>query len=121
MSGTTYTAYSDATTAVVSRASAATKIETGYVQVTKGTDDTGYTSEVPGFAKANSSFTVKVTATSAPAATTSLYVANSEKDTAAQAGNGTKTEFTFTVDTKNADVTGVAAKAVATYTVAAPR
>ena len=109
------------TTDSVSKTGATLQIKTGYVQVTKGTDDTGYTSEVPGFAKANSSFTVKVTATSAPAATISLYVENSEKDTAAQAGNGTKTEFTFTVDTKNADVTGVAAKAVATYTVATPK
>ena len=108
------------TTDSVSKTSATLQIKTGYVQVTKGTDDTGYTSEVPGFAKANSSFTVKVTAASAPAAAVSLYVANSVKDTAAQAGNGTKTEFTFTVDTKNADVTGVAAKAVVTYTVAAP-
>ena len=109
------------TTDSVSKTGATLQIKTGYVQVTKGTDDTGYTSEVPGFAKANSSFTVKVTATSAPAATISLYVENSEKDTAAQAGNGTKTEFTFTVDTKNADVIGVAAKAVATYTVATPK
>ena len=114
----TYTPY--ATTGPATNGGVAVVIETGYVKVTKGTDDTGYTSEVPGFAKANSSFTVKVTADTAPAATISLYVENSEKDTAAQAGNGTKTEFTFTVDTKNADVTGVAAKAVVTYTVAAP-
>ena len=119
--GASVTAYSAKTdkTVVVSNATAATVIETGYVNVTTGSDDAGYTSVAPAFAKANSSFTVKVTATSAPDATTSLYVANSVKDTAAQAGNGTKTEFTFTVNTKNADVTGVAAKAVVTYTVTA--
>ena len=118
--GETWTYQGYSTTGNVSTTGNTLQIKTGYVEVTKGSDAAGYISEVPGFAKANSSFTVKVTATSAPAADISLYVENSEKDTAAQAGNGTKTEFTFAVDTKNANVTGVAAKAVTTYTVAAP-
>lgn len=68
VSGTTYIAYSDATTAVVSKASAATKIETGYVKV--DTNSVANVSVEAGYAKVGS--TVKVTYTDTVAANESL-------------------------------------------------
>ena len=57
-----------------------------------------------------------VTKTPAPAANTTLAVTYaSGKTTAAQACDGSKTEFTFTIETANADIKDINVKSVETY------
>ena len=95
-------------------AGAAVEIETGYVALAAASGATGVS--VPGYAKANSTATVTVTKTPAPAADTTLAVTYaSGKTTAAQAGDGKKTEFTFTIETANADIKDINVKSVETY------
>ena len=109
VSGTTYTAYSDATTAVVSRASAATKIETGYVKV-----DTNSVSDVSveaGYAKVGS--TVKVTYTGTVDTNESLTLTYNTDKTV----DAVNKVFSIKADK---DITLVEVVKVATYTVAAP-
>ena len=109
MSGTTYTAYSDATTAVVSGASAATKIETGYVKV-----DTNSVSDVSveaGYAKVGS--TVKVTYTGTVDTNESLTLTYNTDKTV----DAVNKVFSIKADK---DITLVKVVKVATYTVAAP-
>ena len=90
------------------------EIETGYVALAAASGATGVS--VPGYAKANSTATVTVTKTPAPAADTTLAVTYaSGKTTAAQAGDGKKTEFTFTIETANADIKDINVKSVETY------
>ena len=94
---------------------AAVEIETGYVALAAASGTTGVS--VPGYAKANSTATVTVTKTPAPAADTTLAVTYaSSKTTAAQAGDGKKTEFTFTIETATADIKDINVKSVETYT-----
>ena len=93
---------------------AAVEIETGYVALAAASGTTGVS--VPGYAKANSTATVTVTKTPAPAADTTLAVTYaSSKTTAAQAGDGKKTEFTFTIETATADIKDINVKSVETY------
>ena len=109
VSGTTYTAYSDATTAVVSRASAATKIETGYVKV--DTNSVANVSVEAGYAKVGS--TVKVTYTDTVAANESLTLTYNTDKTV----DAVNKVFSIKADK---DITLVKVVKVATYTVAAP-
>lgn len=109
VSGTTYTAYSDAATAVVTNASAATKIETGYVKV-----DTNSVSDVSveaGYAKVGS--TVKVTYTGTVAANESLTLTYNTDKTV----DAVNKVFSIKADK---DITLVKVAKVATFTVAAP-
>ena len=109
VSGTTYTAYSDAATAVVTSASAATKIETGYVKV-----DTNSVSDVSveaGYAKVGS--TVKVTYTGTVAANESLTLTYNTDKTV----DAVNKVFSIKADK---DITLVKVAKVATFTVAAP-
>ena len=109
VTGTTYTAYSDATTAVVSRASAATKIETGYVKV--DTNSVANVSVEAGYAKVGS--TVKVTYTDTVAPNESLTLTYNTDKTV----DAVNKVFSIKADK---DITLVKVVKVATYTVAAP-
>ena len=111
---TSFFAYAPNSNAAMTNGTAAVEIETGYVALAAASGTTGVS--VPGYAKANSTATVTVTKTPAPAADTTLAVTYaSSKTTAAQAGDGKKTEFTFTIETATADIKDINVKSVETY------
>ena len=111
---TSFFAYAPNSNAAMTNGTAAVEIETGYVALAAASGTTGVS--VPGYAKANSTATVTVTKTPAPAANTTLAVTYaSGKTTAAQACDGSKTEFTFTIETANADIKDINVKSVETY------
>ena len=120
----TYAAYADKTDAnkVVTGASAATKIETGYVKVTNSISSvTGRTIAVADHAKANSSFTVKATYTSAVAANEEVVLTYDGTKTVTGVADTARMVFTFAVPAGVADVTLNSIANVGTYTVAAPK
>ena len=119
-----YAAYADKTDAnkVVTGASAATKIETGYVKVTNSISSvTGRTIAVADHAKANSSFTVKATYTSAVAANEEVVLTYDGTKTVTGVADTARMVFTFAVPAGVADVTLNSIANVGTYTVAAPK
>ena len=120
----TYAAYTDKinTDKVVTSASAATKIETGYVKVTNSISSVaGRTIAVADHAKANSSFTVKATYTSAVAANEEVVLTYDGTKTVTGVADTARMVFTFAVPAGVADVTLNSIANVGTYTVAAPK
>ena len=119
----TYAAYASKTDAnkVVTGASVATKIETGYVKVTNSISAGGPTITVDTYAKANSSFTVKATYTSTVAANEEVVLTYDGTKTVTGVADTARTVFTFAVPAGVADVTLNSIANVGTYTVAAPK
>ena len=119
----TYAAYASKTDAnkVVTSASAATKIETGYVKVTNSISSVaGRTIAVADHAKANSTFTVKATYTSNVAANEEVVLTYDGTKTVTGVADTARMVFTFAVPAGVADVTLNSINNVGTYTVAAP-
>ena len=118
----TYEAYADKTDAnkVVTNASVATKIETGYVKVTNSISGSDPAIVVDGYAKANSSFTVKATYTSAVVANEEVVLTYDGTKTVTGVADTARMVFTFAVPAGVADVTLNRIANVGTYTVAAP-
>ena len=118
----TYAAYASKTDAnkVVTSASAATKIETGYVKVINSIGGSDPTIVVDGYAKANSTFTVKATYTSAVAANEEVVLTYDGTKTVTGVADTARMVFTFAVPAGVADVTLNSIANVGTYTVAAP-
>ena len=120
----TYAAYTDKinTDKVVTSASAATKIETGYVKVTNSISSVAVRPiSVADHAKANSSFTVKATYTSAVAANEEVVLTYDGTKTVTGVADTARMVFTFAVPAGVADVTLNSIAKVGTYTVAAPK
>ena len=118
----TYAAYASKTDAnkVVTSASAATKIETGYVKVTNSITGSDPTIVVDGYAKANSTFTVKATYNTVPNANEEVVLTYDGTKTVTGVADTAKKMFTFAVPAGVADVTLNSIANVGTYTVAAP-
>ena len=118
----TYAAYASKIDAnkVVTSASVATKIETGYVKVTSSIGGSDPAIVVDGYAKANSSFTVKATYTSVVAANEEVVLTYDGTKTVTGVADTAKKVFTFAVPAGVADVTLNSIANVGTYTVAAP-
>ena len=118
----TYAAYASKIDAnkVVTRASVATKIETGYVKVTSSIGGSYPAIVVDGYAKANSSFTVKATYTSVVAANEEVVLTYDGTKTVTGVADTARKVFTFAVPAGVADVTLNSIANVGTYTVAAP-
>ena len=119
----TYVAYADKTDTdkVVTSASAATVIKTGYVKVTNSITGSDPTIVVDGYAKANSSFTVKATYTSVVAANEEVVLTYDGTKTVTGVADTARKVFTFAVPAGVADVTLNSIANVGTYTVAAPK
>ena len=119
----TYAAYASKIDAnkVVTSASVATKIETGYVKVTNSIGGSDPAIVVDGYAKANSSFTVKATYTSAVAANEEVVLTYDGTKTVTGVADTARKVFTFAVPAGVADVTLNSIANVGTYTVAAPK
>ena len=118
----TYVAYADKTDAnkVVTSTSAATVIKTGYVKVTNSITGSDPTIVVDGYAKANSTFTVKATYTSVVAANEEVVLTYDGTKTVTGVADTARSVFTFAVPAGVADVTLNSIANVGTYTVAAP-
>ena len=118
----TYAAYADKTDAnkVVTNASAATKIETGYVGVTNSITGSDPTIVVDGYAKANSTFTVKATYSTTANTNEEVVLTYDGTKTVTGVADTARKVFTFAVPAGVADVTLNSIAKVATYTVAAP-
>ena len=118
----TYAAYASKIDAnkVVTSASVATKIETGYVKVTSSIGGSDPAIVVNGYAKANSSFTVKATYTSVVAANEEVVLTYDGTKTVTGVADTARNVFTFAVPAGVADVTLNSIANVGTYTVAAP-
>ena len=118
----TYAAYASKPDAnkVVTGASAATKIETGYVKVTNSIGGSDPAIVVDGYAKANSTFTVKATYTSDVAANEEVVLTYDSTKTVTGVADTARKVFTFAVPAGVADVTLNSIANVGTYTVAAP-
>ena len=118
----TYAAYASKIDAnkVVTSASVATKIETGYVKVTSSIGGSDPAIVVDGYAKANSSFTVKATYTSIVAANEEVVLTYDGTKTVTGVADTARKVFTFAVPAGVADVTLNSINNVGTYTVAAP-
>ena len=118
----TYAAYASKIDAnkVVTSASVATKIETGYVKVTSSIGGPNPAIVVDGYAKANSSFTVKATYTSVVAANEEVVLTYDGTKTVTGVADTARKVFTFAVPAGVADVTLNSIASVGTYTVAAP-
>ena len=118
----TYAAYASKIDAnkVVTSASVATKIETGYVKVTSSIGGSDPAIVVDGYAKANSSFTVKATYTSVVAANEEVVLTYDGTKTVTGVADTARRVFTFAVPAGVADVTLNSIASVGTYTVAAP-
>ena len=119
----TYAAYASKADAnkVVTSASVATKIETGYVKVTNSIGGSDPAIVIDGYAKANSSFTVKATYTSAVAANEEVVLTYDGTKTVTGVADTARNMFTFAVPAGVADVTLNSIANVGTYTVAAPK
>ena len=119
----TYAAYASKTDAnkVVTSASAATKIETGYVKVTNSITGSDPTIVVDGYAKANSTFTVKATYNTVANANEEVVLTYDGTKTVTGVADTARMVFTFAVPAGVADVTLNKIANVGTYTVATPK
>ena len=119
----TYAAYASKTDAnkVVTSASVATKIETGYVKVTNSIGGSDPAIVVDGYAKVNSTFTVKATYTSVVVANEEVVLTYDGTKTVTGVADTARKVFTFAVPAGVADVTLDSIANVGTYTVAAPK
>ena len=118
-----YAAYADKTDAdkVVTGASGATVIKTGYVGVTNSISSVaGRTIAVADHAKVNSTFTVKATYTSIVAANEEVVLTYDGTKTVTGVADTARMVFTFAVPAGVANVTLNSINNVGTYTVAAP-
>ena len=118
----TYVAYADKTDTdkVVTSTSAATVIKTGYVKVTNSITGSDPTIVVDGYAKANSTFTVKATYNTAANANEEVVLTYDGTKTVTGVTDTARKVFTFAVPAGVADVTLNSINNVGTYTVAAP-
>ena len=118
----TYVAYADKTDTdkVVTSTSAATVIKTGYVKVTNSITGSDPTIVVDGYAKANSTFTVKATYNTAANANEEVVLTYDGTKTVTGVADTARNVFTFAVPAGVADVTLNSINNVGTYTVAAP-
>ena len=118
----TYVAYADKTDTdkVVTSTSAATVIKTGYVKVTNSITGSDPTIVVDGYAKANSTFTVKATYNTAANANEEVVLTYDGTKTVTGVADTARKVFTFAVPAGVADVTLNSIANVGTYTVAAP-
>ena len=119
----TYVAYADKTDTdkVVTSTSAATVIKTGYVKVTNSITGSDPTIVVDGYAKANSTFTVKATYNTAANANEEVVLTYDGTKTVTGVADTARKVFTFAVPAGVADVTLNSIANVGTYTVAAPK
>ena len=119
----TYVAYADKTDTdkVVTRTSAATVIKTGYVKVTNSITDSDPTIAVDGYAKANSTFTVKATYNTAANANEEVVLTYDGTKTVTGVADTARRVFTFAVPAGVADVTLNSIANVGTYNVATPK
>ena len=117
-----YAAYADKTDAdkVVTSASGATVIKTGYVGVTNSITGSDPTIVVDGYAKANSTFTVKATYSTVANTNEEVVLTYDGTKTVTGVADTARKVFTFAVPAGVADVTLNSIAKVATYTVAAP-
>ena len=113
----TYQEYRN-TDASVSSGSTAIQILTGYVQVTNSIGGSDPAIVVDGYAKANSSFTVKATYSAAANPNEAVELTYNTNKTAIGVADTAKKVFTFSIDTAEADVTLDSIAKVATFTVA---
>ena len=118
----TYVAYANKTDTdkVVTSTSAATVIKTGYVKVTNSITGSDHTIVVDGYAKANSTFTVKATYITAANANEEVVLTYDGTKTVTGVADTARRVFTFAVPAGVADVTLNSIANVGTYTVAAP-
>ena len=118
----TYVAYADKTDTdkVVTSTSVATVIKTGYVKVTNSITGPDPTIVVDGYAKANSTFTVKATYNTAANANEEVVLTYDGTKTVTGVADTARRVFTFAVPAGVADVTLNSIANVGTYTVAAP-
>ena len=118
----TYVAYADKTDTdkVVTSTSAATVIKTGYVKVTNSITGSDPTIVVDGYAKANSTFTVKATYNTTANANEEVVLTYDGTKTVTGVADTARKVFTFAVPAGVADVTLNSINNVGTYTVAAP-
>ena len=118
----TYATYASKTNEdkVVTGASAATVIKTGYVGVTNSITGSDPTIVVDGYAKANSTFTVKATYNTAANTNEEVVLTYDGTKTVTGVADTARKVFTFAVPAGVADVTLNSIAKVATYTVAAP-
>ena len=118
----TYVAYADKTDTdkVVTSTYAATVIKTGYVKVTNSITGSDPTIVVDGYAKANSTFTVKATYNTAANANEEVVLTYDGTKTVTGVADTARKVFTFAVPAGVADVTLNSINNVGTYTVAAP-
>ena len=119
----TYAAYTDKidTDKVVTGTSAATVIKTGYVGVTNSITGSDPAIVVDSYAKANSTFTVKATYSTAANANEVVVLTYDGTKTVTGVADTARKVFTFAVPAGVADVTLNSIAKVATYTVAAPK
>jgi len=119
----TYAAYTDKidTDKVVTGTSAATVIKTGYVGVTNSITGSDSAIVVDSYAKANSTFTVKATYSTAADANEEVVLTYDGTKTVTGVADTARKVFTFAVPAGVADVTLNSIAKVATYTVAAPK
>ena len=120
--GTATPAYNGYGTAkAISSINGAVVIETGYVKVTNSISGSDPAIVVDGYAKANSSFTVEATYSSAANANEAVVLTYNTTETATGSADTDKKVFTFSIDTAEANVTLNSIAKVATFTVAAPK
>ena len=119
----TYVAYADKTDTdkVVTSTSAATVIKTGYVKVTNSITGSDPTIVVDGYAKANSTFTVKATYITAANANEEVVLTYDGTKTVTGVADTARRVFTFAVPAGVADVTLNSIANVGTFTVATPK
>ena len=119
----TYVAYADKTDTdkVVTSTSAATVIKTGYVKVTNSITGSDPTIVVDGYAKANSTFTVKATYNTPANANEEVVLTYDGTKTVTGVADTARKVFTFAVPAGVADVTLNSIANVGTYTVATPK
>ena len=119
----TYVAYADKTDTdkVVTSTSAATVIKTGYVKVTNSITGSDPTIVVDGYAKANSTFTVKATYNNVANANEEVVLTYDGTKTVTGVADTARKVFTFAVPAGVADVTLNSIANVGTYTVATPK
>ena len=122
-SGDNYVPYTalTPTTAIDGIADKAVVIKTGYVGVTNSITGSDPTIVVDGYAKANSTFTVKATYNTAANTNEEVVLTYDGTKTVTGVADTARKVFTFAVPAGVADVTLNSIAKVATYTVAAPK
>ena len=116
----TYQEYKDTTDSVSSAGAIPLQIKTGYVGVTNSITGSDPTIVVDGYAKANSTFTVKATYSTAANTNEEVVLTYDGTKTVTGVADTARKVFTFAVPAGVADVTLNSIAKVATYTVAAP-